>query len=66
MANDYCIVNTETGHKIFQYINSTFARAVESAQDAAMQLDTPVAVMSHFCDADNKHLFKSELYVAQP
>ena len=66
MANEYQIVNLETGHKLFQYNGDHFATAVECADDAALQLETPVAVMSHMCDADKAHEFKSELYVAQP
>jgi hypothetical protein len=62
------MVNLATGNFLFQYHgeDNVFAKAVESANDAALQLGSPVAVMSHFSDAADKYLFKSELYVAQP
>jgi hypothetical protein len=73
MANEYRIVNLETGNELFQFTTGGdyfggdyFALAVETADDCALQLKSPVAVMSHMCDADKAHEFKSELYVAQP
>jgi hypothetical protein len=66
--NTYKVVNQETGNTLFQYGggNHSFATAVEMARDSANKIHSPMAVMSHFCDASDDMRYKSELYIAQP